>query len=216
MLMNRVETALINSPPRRWVQRWYETPLLLRMGGPLDEGARALEIGCGSGYGVQLILERFGAGRVDAIDLDPAMVTRARRRLARYRGRVRVGVADATDLTGLVPRDGTYDAVFDNGIIHHIPEWRKAVAEVARVLRPGGLFYFGEVTAHALARPSYRLLFDHPEHDRFTGRRFLDVLDDHGLTVRASRELVFGDFVLGVAQKSVPRDRPGAASERQP
>lgn len=30
--MNRVETALINSPPRRWLQRFYEVPVLLRLG----------------------------------------------------------------------------------------------------------------------------------------------------------------------------------------
>ena len=67
--MSRMETALITSPPRRWVQRWYDTPLLLQPGGPLPPGARALETGCGAGCGVQFILERFGAASVDAIEL---------------------------------------------------------------------------------------------------------------------------------------------------
>ena len=49
VLMNRAETALINSPPRRWLQRLYEVPVLLRFGGRLLPGSRALEIGCGSG-----------------------------------------------------------------------------------------------------------------------------------------------------------------------
>ncbi|MFE7201479.1 class I SAM-dependent methyltransferase [Pseudonocardia alni] len=39
-------------------------------------------MGCGPGYGTQLILDRFGADYVDAIDLDSAMIARARRRLA--------------------------------------------------------------------------------------------------------------------------------------
>ncbi|SPL98715.1 Sterol 24-C-methyltransferase [[Actinomadura] parvosata subsp. kistnae] len=57
-----------------------------------------MEIGCGSGYGTKLILDKFGAVRVDAVDLDPAMIGRARQRLARQAGRVRLVVGDATDL----------------------------------------------------------------------------------------------------------------------
>ncbi len=64
--MNKAETALVNSPPRRRLQRFYETGVLLRFGGRLLPGARALEIGCGSGCGSQLVLERFGAASVDA------------------------------------------------------------------------------------------------------------------------------------------------------
>src|SRR3546814_6431526 len=82
VLMNRVETALINSPPRRWLQRFYEVPVLLRLGGRIPPGSTALEIGCGPGYGSQLVLQRFGADRIDALDLDPTMIDRARKRLA--------------------------------------------------------------------------------------------------------------------------------------
>jgi hypothetical protein len=51
------------------------------------------------------------------------------------------------------------------------------------VLRPGGQLIFEEVTAHALARRSYQLLFDHPSEDRFTGQEFVDELERHGLRV---------------------------------
>lgn len=175
MLMNRAETALVTSPPRRWLQSCYEVPVLVRGGGRLLPGSRALEIGCGSGYGTQLIIERFGAATVDAVDLDPAMIGRAGRRLARYGDRVRLAHGSATDLrTALDAVDNSYDAVFDFGIVHHIPHWRTAVAEVIRVLKPGGRFYFEEVTAHALARPTYQRLFDHPTEDRFSAEQFLD------------------------------------------
>jgi SAM-dependent methyltransferase len=61
----------------------------------VEAGTRTLEIGCGSGYGSQLVLERFGAATVDAVDLDPAMIRRAGRRLARYGDRVSsITVAD--------------------------------------------------------------------------------------------------------------------------
>ncbi|SFP05750.1 Methyltransferase domain-containing protein [Amycolatopsis arida] len=205
MLMNKVETALVNSPPRRWLQRFYETQVLLRFGGRVLPGARALEIGCGSGYGSQLVLERFGAARVDAVDLDRAMIERAGRRLARYGDRVRLAHGSATDLrAALDADDGGYDAVFDFGIVHHIPDWPAAIAEVARVLAPGGRFYFEEVTAHALARPIYQRLFDHPTGNRFTAERFLVELAQHGLVVLGSVTRIRGDYLLGVAAKPVP------------
>ena len=202
MLMNRAETGLVNSPPRRWLQRIYEVPVLLRFGGRLLPGTRALEIGCGSGYGSQLILERFGADTVDAVDLDPAMISRAGQRLARYQARVRLAEGSATDLReALDAGDDSYGAVFDFGIVHHIPDWRNAIAEVTRVLTPGGRFYFEEVTAHALARPTYRRLFDHPTEDRFSADQFLDELAHHGLVVLGSLTRVQGDYLLGVAAR---------------
>lgn len=205
MLMNRAETELVNSPPRRWLQRGYEVPVLLRFGGRLIPGTTAVEIGCGSGYGCQLILERFGAARVDAVDLDPAMIGRAARRLARYGERVRLAQGSATDLrAALDAGDGSYGAVFDFGIIHHIPDWRTAVAEAARVLTPGGRFYFEEVTAHALARPTYRRLFDHPTEDRFSAGQFLDELAHYGLVILGSITRISGDYLLGVAAKPIP------------
>ena len=206
MLMNRIETAMINSSARRSLQRYYEAPLLARLGGRVA-GGRALEIGCGSGEGTRLILDKFGAARVDAVDLDPAMIKRARRRLARYGSdRVRLAVGSATDLRAAVDgQDASYDAVFEFGIIHHVEDWRAVLAEVARVLRPGGRFFFEEVTATALARRSYRALFDHPEEDRFTAGEFLAECGRHGLAVGERWVTrVGGDYLFGVAERHRP------------
>lgn len=79
-------------------------------------------------------------------------------------------------------------------------DWRAAIAETARVLQPGGRFYFDEVTVHALTRPSYRLHFDHPTTDRFTAEDFLDELPRHGLESLGSKIRIRGDYVLGVAK----------------
>lgn len=53
--MNRLETTVVNSPPRRWLQRYYELPWMLRLAGEVRPGARALELGCGTGYGTELL-----------------------------------------------------------------------------------------------------------------------------------------------------------------
>lgn len=210
MLMNKIETALVNSLPRRVLQRCYEAPLLARLGGRVP-GGRALEIGRGSGYGTQLILDRFGAATVDAVDLDPRAVAAARRRLAGYGERVRLAVGTATHLRAAVEAEDTsYDAVFDFAIIHHVEDWRAALGEVSRVLRVRGRFYFDEVTATALNRPSYRRLFDHPQQDRFTAGDFLAELARHGLHVGEQwRTRIGGDYLLGVAERRAPTPQEG-------
>ena len=202
VLMNKVERALVNSPPRRALQRFYEAPLLARLGGRVP-GGRALELGCGNGYGATLVLDYFGAATVDAIDLDPRAVVTAQRRLARYGDRVRVATGTATDLlAALDAADGSYDAVFDFAIIHHVEDWRTAVYEVSRVLRPGGRFYFDEATAKSLSRRSSRWLFDHPRQDRFTAGDFLAELARHGLRVGENwRVRLGGDYLFGVAEQ---------------
>lgn len=91
------------------------------------------------GYGTKLIIDRFGAASVDAVDLDPKMLVHAQQRLARYGPAVRLAQGSATDLFGAFSPFGggmgaSYDAVFDFAIIHHVPDWQAAVAEVARVL----------------------------------------------------------------------------------
>lgn len=200
MKLNRVEKALMNNPARELLQWHYEAPLLERLGGRVD-GLRVLELGCGRGVGTEILLRRLGAAHVTAFDLDPAMVALARRRLAPYGpDQVTLLVADATAIPA---PDAAFDAVFDFGIVHHVPDWRSAVAEVRRVLRPGGRFYFEEVTKPALRRWVYRAFLDHPTEDRFTAPAFVAELERHGLRAGdAVVERFFGDFVIGVGRAS--------------
>ncbi|MGB2756585.1 MAG: methyltransferase domain-containing protein [Acidimicrobiia bacterium] len=113
-----------------------------------------------------------------------------------------ISVGDASHIEA---PDGAFDAVFDFGIIHHIPDWRAATAEVHRVLLAGRPFYFEEVTRHALDRWSYRTFLDHPADDRFTAQEFIAQLERDGLRV-GDRWCTwcFGDFILGVATKDGP------------
>lgn len=212
MLLNRVEKALMNNPVRAALQRHYEAPLLQRLGGRVS-GKRVLEIGCGRGVGTEIILKRFGAAEVHAFDLDPEMVARARLRLAHAApGRVTLWVGDATRVP--VP-DAAYDAVFDFGIIHHIPDWRVAVSEVRRVLKLGGPCFFEEVTRHALERWSYRTFLVHPTEDRFSGEAFVAELSRQGIRVGdRAVERFFGDFIIGVGERVQDHAEPAAGIDR--
>jgi ubiquinone/menaquinone biosynthesis C-methylase UbiE len=185
VLLNRVEKAVVNNPLRVALQRRFEAGRLLALGGRMT-GGRALEVGCGRGAGVELILDSFGAERVDAFDLDPRMVALARRRLAGRGDRVRLWVGDVCRIGA--PGD-SYDAVFDFGIIHHVPNWRDAVREVHRVLRPGGRFYAEEVQARFILNPVVRRLLDHPLEDRFDAQTFASELERQGFHLLGSRAM---------------------------
>jgi ubiquinone/menaquinone biosynthesis C-methylase UbiE len=197
MRLNRIEFALMNNPIRAAVQRRVEAKRLLAMGGPM-QGGTALEIGCGRGVGVEIILDLFGAERVDAFDLDPRMVDRAQKRLERRGSKVRLWKGDATAIPA---DDGHYDAVFDFGIIHHVPRWRNAISEVRRVLRPGGRFYAEEMFQSFLSRFLVQRLLEHPREDRFDHDQFSRALVDTGLEIVTSSQ-VWGAGGWFVAQRT--------------
>ncbi|MGD9764974.1 MAG: class I SAM-dependent methyltransferase [Candidatus Binatia bacterium] len=197
MKLKPIERVLMNNPRRAGVQRYYEAAVLERIGGRL-RGARVLEIGCGRGIGTEIIFERFGAASVCAFDLDPYMAARARHHLRDYPPeRLQLLVANALAMP--TPPD-TFDAVFDFAILHRIPNWRDAVAEIRRVLRPGGRFFFEEITRHE--RWTYRKLFDHPREERFSAEELVAELERHGLAVgRGYVQRFFRDVVIGVARR---------------
>jgi ubiquinone/menaquinone biosynthesis C-methylase UbiE len=210
MKLTRVGKLALNSPTRAFVQGRVVAHLLARLGGRV-EGGRALELGCGRGVGGEIILDRFGAAQLELIDIDQDMVERARRRLA-GRAAARVSLGDATRIEA---PDESFDAAFDFGAIHQMPDWPSAVAEVRRVLKPGARFFFEEV-ASPLLRWTLRFTVEGwppPQSRPFSRDAFLAELEAQGLSVGprlANRSLLFvatalssglvGDLI-GVAER---------------
>lgn len=202
MLLNEFERKLTNSPLRRFLQRQLEIPWFIRHGSDLH-GAYVLELGCGQGAGIDLVFEHFGIKQLDAFDLDPQMVEMARSRQGHRGDSVRIWQGDAT---AIASPENRYDAVFDFEIIHHVPDWRQALAEVYRVLKPGGRFYAGEILKHSLLNPLAARLFQHPMEDRFGHVDFCEALSVTGFRLEAAQGL--GDFVgWYVAAKPVEKQR---------
>lgn len=106
-------------------------------------GARCLDIGCGAARNA-IPLAEIGF-RVAAADLSAPMLAAARARIAGAAPRSAVGLVRAP-MTPLPFRDASFDLVVAHGIWNLAPSsavFRAAVAEAARVARPGaGLFLF--------------------------------------------------------------------------
>lgn len=202
---DKTEEMLMNWPERVWIYSPLR-PLFLRkeirkwirlVGRP--ELRETLEIGCGLGKGAALLADMMGCRQVAAFDLERCLVERAKRGLPeRLASRVSFFAGDAQDLP--FP-DASFDAVVNFGIIHHVLDWRRCIAELARVLKPGGFFFFEEIYPPLYANFLFRMMLRHPRHDRFDGPQFLEELKLNGLTLveGVRTDSKFG--VVGVASK---------------
>jgi len=81
MKLNSVERAFVNNPLRAAHQHHRESAWFRRLAGGDLSGQHMREVGCGRGFGSEVILDRLGAERVTAFDLDDSMVQLVRRRL---------------------------------------------------------------------------------------------------------------------------------------
>lgn len=108
---------------------------------------RVLDVGTGTALIPLELCRRVSDVEVDAVDLAAHMLALAHRNVERagLAGRVRLTRVDAKAAGW---RDGSFDAVMSNSIVHHIPRPESALGEMWRLVRPGGLLFVRD-----LARP---------------------------------------------------------------
>ncbi|MFC5823643.1 class I SAM-dependent methyltransferase [Nonomuraea insulae] len=118
------ETSLLNA--------YYERPAMLELAGDVA-GRRILDAGCGSGPLFSALRDRGAI--VTGIDASAGMLELARQRLG----------ADAdlqvADLAGPLPfPNEAFDDVIASLVLHYLEDWGPTLAELRRVLKPGGRF----------------------------------------------------------------------------
>ena len=96
-------------------------------------GWRWLDVGCGNGAFTELIVERCSPSEVQGIDPSEEQLAFARPRLANAAAQFRQG-----DAMALPWADDTFDAAVQALVIFFVPDAAKSVAEMVRVVRPGG------------------------------------------------------------------------------
>lgn len=132
---------------RNSIQYAVEVPLMARV---LDvpPGARILEVGCGRGIALAALSRFRRPARLVGVDIDPEAIEDATRRTAG----LPVELVRA-DVRALPFGEGEFEVVIDFGTCYHVARAEAAVAEIARVLRPGGSFLTETRMSQALAHP---------------------------------------------------------------
>ncbi len=114
------------------------------LAGNIETGATVLDLGCGAGTDLLLAARRIGpTGTAIGVDMTEAMLARAREGAAAAGLRnvsVRAGHA-----TALPVEDASIDVVISNGVINLVPEKELVLAELARVVRPGGRVQIADI-----------------------------------------------------------------------
>lgn len=150
----------------------------------LPMGGTILDIGTGLGHSLGALATRFQPERIHALDPDPAFPAKAAASLAACPVPVAVHRthAEAMDLP-----DASVDLVFCHQSLHHIVGQERALAEMFRVLKPGGHLLLAESTRRYIHSWIIRLFFRHPMHVQRTAPQYLDMLRAAGFEVRPDR-----------------------------
>ena len=181
MRLGKLEFAAMNNPVRRWIQKHFEFRTFKRQlekRGIHLEGGVIMDAGCGCGYSTELIMNEYHPSQVIAFDYMPEQVS-----LAQKRGLDVEFVVG--DLRRIECGSTMCDAVFIFGVLHHIAEWKKALSEVSRVLKPGGVF-----------------LFDEPRY-QFTWAELEAGIKSEGMDILEMNMLLFHYFHAYLCQKSI-------------
>jgi SAM-dependent methyltransferase len=171
------------------------------------EPRRVLEVGGGPGELSERMQKELGA-QVSFIDISPRMVE-----LARERGLD----AQVGDVQSLPFEDGSFDTVVAAWMLYHVPDLDRGLAEIARVLRPGGALI--AVTNSLLHLSEFRELIAYPDvlRETFNRENGEELLSKHfaqverldlelEVTVRDRQQLVDYQQSTSVPTQQVPED----------
>lgn len=100
----------------------------------VNKGTYGIDIGCGTGRWTKCLLDRIGF--MEAIDPSDAIFSADK--LLREKENVRLSVASTDNIPF---DDDTFDFAMSIGVLHHIPDTRKAMKDCIKKVKPGGFFY---------------------------------------------------------------------------
>jgi SAM-dependent methyltransferase len=145
-----------------WYEHWHRYALVSQ----LSQHCAVLDVACGEGYGAAMLAEN--ANSVVGVDISTGAIRHA---IGRYGGRANLAFI-AASCDRLPFPDASFDLVTSFETIEHIETQQAFIAEIARVLRPGGVLL--------LSSPNKRLYSDaHDYHNEFHVRElYRDELED--------------------------------------
>ena len=155
------EFKAMQSGWRRWYIRKIELATFKKFGLRI-EGRDILEVGCGSGYAASLITAEAPRSYT-GLDIMPEQLALARERKL---PNARFVEGSADDLSAFP--DGSFDAVLDFCILHHVERWRNFFDECRRVLKDGGCIYIADLSRSCIHAIDALLRWNHAEEALFS------------------------------------------------
>jgi len=143
------------------------------LGRPIRSGAHVLDIGCGQGSAFGLLDEALSPVRITGVDIDGELVDRAASETERLDCELQVMRASALRLP---LNDASVDVVFCHQLLHHITCQAGALAEMIRVLCPGGLLLMSESCRSFIESSLVRFLFRHPMSAQKTAEDYIHLV----------------------------------------
>lgn len=134
-----------------------------------------LEIGCGIGLTTNFIASRFATAKITALDYDSDQLKIA------YKSRRSNAISFVKgDATQLQFEDQSFDLIFQIFAFHHIPDYKSAMKEVYRTLKPNGRFLCLEIPVKSVNILNKWITFQPAE---FTKKEFVGNLEKSGFCI---------------------------------
>ena len=150
----RIVRKFVHFPAPAFIGRFLDSDHRRRMQSPdaiikrsgMKSGMKILEIGCGSGAFTTFIARAVGIkGKVYALDIQPGMLEQLKNKLLKPENRdinnIVLKLASAYDLPF---SDNLFDLVYMVSVFQEIPDTAKALEEIKRVLKAGGILAISE------------------------------------------------------------------------
>lgn len=138
MKMSKFEKVFVNSPGHSNQVSQHAEKLLERVSP--KAGQSYLDVGCGNGAAPIHVATTYHL-QVTGVDVDPDQIREAKKRSAGM-DNLHFYTLNGTHLPF---EEGQFDIVATNKVMHHIPGWPSAFAEMARVLKPGGFLIYNDL-----------------------------------------------------------------------
>jgi ubiquinone/menaquinone biosynthesis C-methylase UbiE len=168
------------------IKRWkiYRSSLLDKIYNDVTKGDDVLEVACGTGFVALKIADR--ASKVSGIDISVSLIDEAKKKLIEEGfDNVKLFVEDAYSLHF---GDGVFDTVICNNTFQNMKYPQKALAEIKRVLKPGGRFIgtaigFGEAPIYKILFMIFKLLLRFPLFHKFSLDNMAEMIEDSGFSI---------------------------------
>ncbi|MFX1480632.1 MAG: class I SAM-dependent methyltransferase [Promethearchaeota archaeon] len=198
VVIDTLDKVFVNSPLKRFMQKYFEMKIFkkfLKSHKVHIENQTILEAGCGSGFGLKLIQKEFHPLNLYGFDILPEQVLKAQKR--NLDARITIG-----DIRNIKFPEMKFDAVFVFTVLHHIPQYPKALKEISRVLKPGGFLLIDELNKSLIDFFEKFLGVKHPKKSRFQWFEFSRAVKKAKMKIIDKKTFTIG-FGLFLCQKKI-------------